>query len=208
MRSEVLLVACPDRPPRIECRGALAARRTSPDTVHLVSAAASPLGGDVTRMRIVVEAGARLRLRSVAASVALPGVSTAESHGCWLIEVAGELDIDLQPTVVAARARHHSQTRLQLTQTSTVRLRERVQIGRTGERQGFWVNSLHADVDGSPLLRHRVELGAGSVGCDELASPRACVSEFHYPDSAAETLGVRLELASGGCLATWQGERL
>ena len=46
MRSDVLIVAHRDRAPRIECAGGLAARRTEPDTVHLVSAAATPLGGD------------------------------------------------------------------------------------------------------------------------------------------------------------------
>jgi urease accessory protein len=31
--------------------------------VHLVSAAATPLGGDAINIRVVVEAGARLRVR-------------------------------------------------------------------------------------------------------------------------------------------------
>jgi urease accessory protein len=208
MDSEVLIVASRGAPPRIECRGAVQGRRTAADTVYLVSTAATPLGGDATRARVIVEPGARLRLRSVAATVALPGTVTAESHACWLIEVAGALDIDLEPTVVAAHARHRIQTRLHLTRASTVRLRERVQIGRTSKEQGFWSSSLHADVDGSPLLRHRVELGAGSLACDEVASPRACVSEFHYPNSDADTAGPTLALAGGGCLATWQGARL
>ena len=37
---------------------------TEPDTVHLVSAAATPLGGDSVSVRIVVEPGALLRVRS------------------------------------------------------------------------------------------------------------------------------------------------
>lgn len=59
-----------------------------------------------------------------------------------------------------------------------VRLRERVQVGRIVERQGVWSGSLHADVDGEPLLRHRVEPGGGSVTDDELGAPLACVSEL------------------------------
>ena len=89
-----------------------------------------------------------------------------------------------------------------------MRLRERVQIGRTNERQGFWSGAVHADVDGAPLLRHRVELGAGSVTDDELGAPRACVSELRYPTTAFDAAGTLLELAAGGGLATWQGERL
>jgi urease accessory protein len=54
---------------------------------------------------------------------------------------------------------------------------------------------------------HRIELGNGSVADDALASPMACISEFHYPDAEVATEGVALVLA-GGCLSTWQGERL
>jgi urease accessory protein len=208
MRSDVLLVACRDRQPRIECGGGVAARRTEPDTVHLVSAAVTPLGGDAIHIRVVVEEGARLRVRTAAATVTLPGPATLESHVTWTLDVAGDLDIDPQPTVVAATSRHFTSTQLQLTESGRVRLRERVQIGRSDERQGFWSGSLHVDVDGAPLLRHRIELGNGSVADDVLGTPMACISEFHYPETEAATEGVALTLAAGGCLSTWQGERL
>ncbi len=122
--------------------------------------------------------------------------------------MAGVLDLDPQPTIVAGAARHVTSTRLALTADGSLRLRERVQIGRSREREGFWSGSLHADVDGGALLRHRVELGSGSVADDELGTPLACVSEFRYPEPAFDTDGTLLELAAGGCLATWQGERL
>ncbi len=208
MRSDVLLVARPGRGPHIECAGGLAARRTESDAVHLLSAAATPLGGDVISVRIVVEAGARLRVRSVAASVALPGAGSVVSHSFWDLEVSGELDLDPQPTVVAGGARHHTSTRLRVGETATARVRESVQIGRTGEDQGFWTSALHADVDGTPLLRHRVELGAGSVADDELGTPLACVSELRYPETGFDSPGTVLELAGGGSLSTWQGQRL
>lgn len=208
MDSDVLIVACPGQPARIECRGALQGRRTGRDTVHLVSAAATPLGGDAIRVRVVVEHGARLRLRSVAATVALPGAATAESHACWLIDVAGDLDIDPEPTVVAADARHHAHTRLVMSRTGTLRIRERVQIGRTDERQGFWSGALHADLDGVPLLRHRVELGAGSLADDEIQAPLAHVGELRYPRNDAGMAGITLALEAGGCSSTWQGARL
>jgi urease accessory protein len=208
MRSDVLLVACRDRQPRIECGGGVAARRTDPDTVHLVSAAATPLGGDAIHIRVVVEEGARLRVRTAAATVTLPGPATLESHVTWTFDVSGDLDVDPQPTVVAATSRHFTSTRLRLTGSGRVRLRERVQIGRSNERQGFWSGLLHADVDGAPLLRHRIELGNGSVADDALGTPMACISDFHYPDTEAATEGVALALAGGGCLSTWQGERL
>ena len=208
MRSDVLIVAHRDRHPRIECGGGLAARRTEPDTVHLVSAAATPLGGDAIHIRVVVEEGARLRVRTAAATVTLPGSTTPESHAFWTLDVAGDLDIDPQPTVVAATSRHFTSTRLEVSGGGRVRLRERIQIGRSNERHGFWSGSLHADIDGSPLLRHCIELGHGSVADDALGTPMACVSELRYPDRDIETEGVALALAGGGCLSTWQGERL
>jgi urease accessory protein len=209
MDSALLIVAAPDRLPRIECRGGLTARSTLADTVHLVSAAATPLGGDNIAIRVVVEAGSRLRLRSVAATVALPGPHTATSNSVLTLEVAGHLDMDLEPTIVAGRARHHAAVRAAIGEGGALRLRERVQIGRTGEGQGFWSGSMHADVNGRPLLRHRIELGCGSVTADLLGAPRAVVSELCYPhDELADHPGTVLRLADGGVLSTWQGDRL
>lgn len=208
MRSDVTIVAKPDRSPHIESAGGIAGRVTARDTVHLVSSVATPLGGDSIHIRLVVEAGARLVLRTVAATLALPGAATPESHATWTLEVAGELDLDPQPTIVAATSRHFAATQLSLTDGGELRFVERVQIGRTGEHQGFWSGSLNADVDGRTLLRHRVELGIGSVSDDEIAAPRASISEFHYPRTTVESKGVTLALAGGGCLTTWQGDRL
>ena len=208
MLSDVLIVASPDRRPRIECAGGVAGRQTEADTVHLISAAATPLGGDTIRVRVVVERGAVLRIRSAAATMVMPGTATMESRSHWDLEVHGRLDLDPQPTIVAGAARHATATRITVSGEGSLRLRERVQIGRSQERQGFWTGSLHADVEGRPLLRHRVELGAGSVTDDELGAPLACVSELRYPHTDFEAAGTLLELAAGGCLATWQGERL
>ncbi|KUI38228.1 urease accessory protein UreD [Mycobacterium sp. IS-1496] len=208
MHSEVLIVARAGRGPHIEHTGGIAVRRTGIDTVHLVSAAATPLGGDVISVRVVVEPGARLVVRSAAATLTLPSAATPESRTCWDVESAGDVDIDPQPTVVAGASRHLTTTRIRLAGEAGIRLRERVQIGRTGEREGFWSGALHADVDGAPLLRHRVELGSGSVTDDALGRPLACVSELRYPEPSFASSGTVLALAAGGCLATWQGERL
>ncbi|BBY37063.1 urease accessory protein UreD [Mycobacterium mantenii] len=213
MHSDVLVVAYPDRLPRVQGGGALAARCTAPDTVHLVSAAATPLGGDTIAIRIIVEPGGRLRLRSAAASVVLPGPKTPTSQTHWHIDIAGSLDIDLEPTVVAANARHMSSGTVALRDDARVRFRERVQIGRHDEGEGFWSGSLHADRDGRPLLRHRVELGAGSLADDAIGSPRAAINELRYPATSFEDAPIDpgatvLMLADGGMLSTWQADRL
>jgi urease accessory protein len=208
MHSEVLIVARASRGPRIECAGGLTARQTEPYTVHLVSAAATPLGGDTITVRVIVEPGARLVLRSVAAAVVLPGALNVQSHALWDLQVAGELDLDPEPTVIAGGSSHLAVTRLHVDGTGSVRLRERVQIGRSGERDGFWSGTLHADDAHGPLLRHRVELGTDSVSDDALGRPLACVSELRYPQTAFDGRGTVMQLADGGCLSTWQGDRL
>ena len=69
MHSDVLIVARPGRSRGSNARAVIAARATEPDTVHLVSTAATPLGGDTIALRVIVEPGARLRVRSAAATV-------------------------------------------------------------------------------------------------------------------------------------------
>jgi urease accessory protein len=213
MRSRVLVIAYANRLPRIECGGGVAARCTAPDTVHLVSAAATPLGGDSIDLRVIVERGARLRLRSAAATVALPGADVPTSHAHWEVRVTGSLDIDLEPTVVAADARHITSAAFFLHDGAQVRFRERVQVGRCEEREGFWSGSLRADCDARPLLRHQVELGAGSPADDIIAAPRASIHELRYPetafaDTAIDAGSTVLKLAGGGLLSTWQADRL
>lgn len=212
MRSDVLIVARVDRRPLIECHGGVAARLTDRATVHLVSSAATPLGGDVIACRVIVEVGATLTVRSAAATIALPSVGERTSHGCWSVEVAGSLDIELEPTIVAADARHHAALSASVDGGGRFRFAERVQIGRSGESDGYWTGSMRVDVANGPLLRHRVGLGAGSAGDDVIAAPRALQSELRYPADAfldlAQTAGTPLALAAGGVLTTWQGPKL
>ncbi|MFF0454633.1 urease accessory protein UreD [Nocardia africana] len=214
MRTEIRIVARAGSWPRSAATGALAVRSTGPETVHLIGAAATPLGGDELDIRIVVEPGARLVVRSVAATIVLPGRTTLTSTASWTFDIGagGELDFDPEPTVVAAGADHRAVTTVRLAADARVRVRERVQIGRTGEDHGRWCGDLVADTSGVPLLRHRLELGAGTAADDLLSAPRALCSELRYPDdSPASTIGVAaavLPLAAGGSLSTWTGARL
>ena len=128
------------------------------------------------------------------------------------IEVTGCLDIELEPTVVAA-ARHVSSVTLCLHDEGRVRFRERVQIGRCHAREGFWSGSVHADRNGRPLPRHRVELGAESLANDAISAPHAAINELRYPATGFETIAIDegstvLALAGDGTLSTWQADRL
>lgn len=207
-------MASPGVLPRIQATGGLAARHTGPDVVHLIGTAATPLGGDELDIAVVVEPGARLRVRSVAATIALPGRATPLSHAHWSFEVGagGELDFDPEPTIVAGGATHETVSTVHLAGDARLHLRERIQIGRTGESTGHWRGDLIADLDRIPLLRHRLELGENSPTDDALSAPRAITSVLCYPDeSPARTTGLDaalLPLAAGGSLYTWTGPRL
>lgn len=198
----------------IEARGGLTARHTGAERVHLIGTAATPLGGDHIAVTVRVGPGARLTLRGVAATLALPGRGTLDSSAHWHFEVAegGELDVDTPPMIVAGGARHANTTSVRLAPGARLRLREQVQIGRTGERHGCWRGDMIADLGDLPLLRHRLEVGAGVAGDDLLTAPRALVSELRYPDERpAQTTGLaaaRLPLALGGSLYTGLGDRL
>ncbi|WP_067689631.1 urease accessory protein UreD [Nocardia jejuensis] len=208
MRTELRITATAGTLPHIHAVGGLAARHTGVDTVHLIGTAATPLGGDTLDIVVRVGPGARLLIRSVAATIALPGRDTPKSLAHWHFEVAegGALDFDPEPTVVAGGAEHESRTTVELAPTATLRLRERVQIGRTGEDHGFWTGELHADTAGLPLLRHRLDLGADAPTDDPLTHPRALESVLTFPDARpAETTGLDaalLPLALGGTLFT------
>ncbi len=83
----------------------------------------------------------------------------SSSRTRWVFDVAGGLNVDRQPTVVAADARHVSSVAGQLHEDGRIRFRERVQIGRSDEREGFWSGPLWADRHDRPLLRRRAEPG-------------------------------------------------
>ena len=74
-------VAGPDgttRLPVLSSQAPLVLRRT-PSAVYLVGGAAGPIGGDELSLWIAVGPGAFLRMRTAAASIALPGLDGAES---------------------------------------------------------------------------------------------------------------------------------
>lgn len=153
--------------------------RRAPGAIYLVSAAAGPLGGDRLSLTITVRAGARLRLCTVAASVALPGLDDAESvlAVTAAVEPGGTLEYLPEPVVVADGARHATDIRVTLAEGASLVLREELILGRHGERGGAYRGSLRADYAGVPLLRQSLEVsgtGDAARGPAILAGHRAC----------------------------------
>nr|WP_063745333.1 urease accessory protein UreD [Parafrankia sp. EUN1f] len=117
--------------------------------IHLVGGAGGPLAGDDLGLDITVGAGAHLVVRSVAATVALPGHGAGPSTFAVHAQVgpAAALTWLPEPTVVAAGARHRMTTEITLTPDSSLRYREEILLGRFGEPGGSLTTSLRVDVD-------------------------------------------------------------
>jgi urease accessory protein len=152
--------------------------RRTPDAVYLVGGAAGPLGGDDLRLRVDVGAGARVRLRTSAASIALPARSGAESvlRTDISVGVGGRLEYLPEPVIVAEGARHRVDLRVTLAHDATLLLRDEIVLGRHGERGGSCVTSLRVDVNGAPLLRQEIAVSGTdevSLGPAVLAGRRA-----------------------------------
>nr|WP_218860080.1 urease accessory protein UreD [Petropleomorpha daqingensis] len=196
--------------PVVRASGQLAVRRTGPTTVHLVATAFGPLGGDDAAIRLVVEEGAVLHVRSVAAAVALParGQGAPSSAGVHAT-VTGVLDLRPEPTVVAARAHHRAELRAELAEGAVLTATEQVLLGRTGEEPGRWTGTTRVERAGVPLLHTTVDLGTGSPSWLPPVTPRAYVSTVHLGEQAGVRTGrdvVRLPLPGGWVTTAWGDE--
>jgi urease accessory protein len=188
--------------------GQLAVRRTGPATVHLVATAFGPLGGDDAEIHLVVADGANLRLRSVAAAVALPsrGEPVPSLQRITAI-VDGSLEITPEPTVVAARAHHRAVLTAELGPSGALHATEQVLLGRSGEAPGRWTGTVRVTREGTPLLHTTVGLGPGEAAWLPPVAPRAYASTVHIGDDEAGVLtgddGVRLPLPGGWVATAW-----
>jgi urease accessory protein len=147
---------------RMRSDGPLAVREAAsgPDgaTVYLVGAAAGPLGGDELSLDLEVGPGARLAIRSVATTLALPG--TGESRFTVRASVAegGALDFAPEPTVAAAGCHHRAISMVELADGASLRWFEELILGRHREHGGRHTSRIDLTYAGRPLLRHELRL--------------------------------------------------
>ncbi|ADP83894.1 putative urease accessory protein UreD [Pseudofrankia inefficax] len=151
-------------------------------TVHLVGAAAGPLTGDQLRLDISVGTGVRLVLRSVAATLAMPGhgagPSVLEIHAD--VATGGALDLLPEPTVAVRGCWHRMVGRATVATGGWLRWREEILLGRFGEPSGQIETDLRVDVRSAsaggatgpgrrPLLRQQLTLGPDAPGLGSAA---------------------------------------
>jgi urease accessory protein len=185
--------------------------RRTPDALYLVSGAAWPVGGDDLSLSFDVGPGASLRLRTAAASVALPGLAGGESVFRVTATVGDGATLEYlpEPTVIADGARHRTEIRITLAGTASLLLRDEVILGRHGERGGSCVTRLSVDRAGRPLLRQETAVGGDdevSLGPAVLAGHRMTgsllvVGTCSPPGSCGEGAAV-MPVADGATLVT------
>ena len=195
--------------PVVHASGQLAVRRTGPTSVHLVATAFGPLGGDDAEVSLVVEEGASLTVRSVAAAIALPSRGEVlPSAQRITASVGGTLDLGLEPTVVAACAHHLAELTVELGAAGALTATEQVLLGRTGEEPGRWTGTVRVARDGRPLLHTTVGLGPGQAAWLPPVAPRAYASTVHIGNHETNDVltgedAVRLPLPGGWVATAW-----
>ncbi|MCZ2825800.1 MULTISPECIES: urease accessory protein UreD [unclassified Modestobacter] len=197
--------------PVVRASGQLAVRRTGPARVHLVATAFGPLGGDDVEIRLVVEAGARLAVHSVAAAVVLPAQGESPpSRQVVRAEVAGVLHLAPEPTVVTARADHRAELHAQLSGDAELTATEQVLLGRVGEEPGRWTGTTRVEQGGRPLVHTTIGLGPGAPAWLPPVAPRAYVSTVSIGGPQSEVAtgvdAVRLPLPGGWVGTAWAEE--
>jgi urease accessory protein len=147
-------------------------RRTGPPagaglTVHLVGGAAGPLRGDDLRLDIRVGPGARLDIRSVAASLALPGpAGRPPSRLAVSASVAsgGTLRWAPEPLIAAAGCHHIAVAEIQVAAGGTLVWRDELVCGRHGEDPGSVRTDLTVRYADATLYRHELAIGPQAPG--------------------------------------------
>ncbi|MEU8651763.1 urease accessory protein UreD [Streptomyces sp. NPDC048737] len=156
--------------PVLESDGPLALRRTRGDAdearVVLVGAMSGPLGGDRFAVEADVDGGARLRVGSAAATIALPGQVKDEARYTVRLDIAdgGELHWLPEPLISARGSDLHVTTRADLAPGARLVLREEQVLGRVGEEPGRLTSRLVVRVGGRAVLVQELACGPGAPG--------------------------------------------
>ncbi|MDH6132136.1 urease accessory protein [Kitasatospora sp. MAA4] len=150
-----------------------AGQRTGPAEVALVGAMAAPLGGDRIAVSVRVEAGARLRVTSVAATVSLPGPQPGPAWYDVELAVAAGAVLEWLPEPVVAAAGSHLllTTRITLDAGARLRYREEQILGRRHDWTvhgvpGRLTSRLTVRQAGRLILDQQTDLGPGAPGWD------------------------------------------
>lgn len=156
--------------PLLAGEGPLALRRTRGEGceagVMLVGAMSAPLGGDHLTVEADAGPGARLALRSAAATLALPGRTGEPARYDVRLTLADRAAVRWlpEPLVSVRGSDLRARTRAELAPTARLLLREEQVLGRSAEAPGLLRSRLTVTRDGRPLLDQELSCGPGAPG--------------------------------------------
>ncbi|MEV6795947.1 urease accessory protein UreD [Streptomyces sp. NPDC051320] len=175
LRATARIAAAPDGRggtalPVLMSDGPLALRRTHGPgpaaRVTVVGAMSAPLNGDRLAIEAEVRAGARLRVGSAAATIALPGPADEPSRYDIRIGVGEGAELSWLPEqlICVHGGRLQMTTRIELARSARLVLREEQILGRHEEAPGTLSTRLTVHRAGRPLLDQELSFGAGAPG--------------------------------------------
>ncbi|MCO5995302.1 urease accessory protein UreD [Actinoallomurus rhizosphaericola] len=192
---------------RLRSDGPLALRESG-GAVYVVGAGAGPLGGDDLELSVEVGPGARLDIRSAAATLVLPGRAGAGASRLAVrahVAAGGRLVVTPEPLIAAAGCDHHATAEVTLDEGAELVWREEIVLGRHGEPPGRYSGRLDVTAGATPLLRHELRIGedatSGAVLGDARAAGTLLITGADAEPYAEEGLAV-LPLAGPGVLVT------
>lgn len=168
LRSDPPLVLRPTNPSGHEPWRNWNLQGLAPAHVSLAAGAAGPVGGDDLRLSIEVEPRAALVLRTIAATLVLPGPHRQPSRNEVAVRVGedGVLVWLPEPVIAARGCDHHAVTRVTLEPGARLLVREELVLGRHGEQPGFIRQRLRVCIGDRPLHDQELAVGPGAAGWD------------------------------------------
>lgn len=135
-------------------------------SVSLAAAAAGPIGGDRLHLDVDVGAGATLVLRTVAATLLLPGPHGESSYVANTIHIGRDATLIWLPEpIIASRCCHHiGTTRIHLDPEARLISREELILGRHGEQPGRLRQRLRVTRGRTPLHDQELRIGTDVPG--------------------------------------------
>ncbi|MCU1397915.1 MAG: urease accessory protein UreD [Acidimicrobiales bacterium] len=148
-------------------------------TVHLVGGAAGPLAGDRLVFGLDLESGARLTVRSVAASLAQPGRAGANGSTAAVsarVHAGAALDWWPEPVISVSGSSHTITTAVDIAGDAHVRWVDEAVLGRHREVGGRLTLHQRISIGGAPVLRHTVTLDPRHAGVGRHGHVRVVVT--------------------------------
>lgn len=134
--------------------------------VHLVGGAAGPLAGDRLALAVELGPGARVEIRSVAATIALPGTAQEWSRLDLTVRVGADAELRWlpEPLIAASGCRHVNRAEIHVAAGGRLVWRDELICGRHGEDPGDLRSELDVRYAGRPLLAHDLAIGPRAPG--------------------------------------------